>query len=124
MALRRRSSSSGCAKCTAAAALALSAGLLLASAPSPAAAIGVSPGGLSSFRIVGGQELSEAFGVGSAQSCLDSCFSNANGCNAASFCQSSGGCDGKSANTCVLYKVRDKGEGEREGGRERESVFF
>lgn len=47
-----------CATC---AALALV--LAAASAPSPADALGVSPGSLSTFKITGGQELSETFGV-------------------------------------------------------------
>ena len=80
------------------------AGLLaLAAAAGPAAALGVTPGALSSFKVSGGQQLGEG-SQGSAQQCLDACFNVAN-CNAASFCVNSAG--GKLANTCVWFRVDD-----------------
>ena len=83
------------------------AGLLaFAAAAGPAAALGVTPGALSSFHVAGGQWLGEG-SQGSAQQCLDACFSVAN-CNAASFCANSGGCEGgKPANTCTWFRVDD-----------------
>lgn len=83
------------------------AGLLaLAAAAGPAAALSTTPGALSSFKVAGGQWLGEG-PQGSAQQCLDACFSVAN-CNAASFCANSGGCEGgKPANTCTWFRVDD-----------------
>ena len=88
-------------------AAAASAGILaLAAAASPAAALSINPGALSSFKVSGGQQLGEAL-QGSAQQCLDACF-GVTGCNAASFCVNSAGCDGgKPASTCVWFKVDD-----------------
>jgi len=79
---------------------------LAAAAASPAAALGITPGALSSFKVEGGQWLGEG-PQGSGQQCLDACFGVAN-CNAASFCANSGGCEGgKPANTCTWLRVDD-----------------
>ena len=89
----------------------ITAGLLALSSSAvfnPAAALSITPGALSSFRVTGGQQLGEGL-QGSAQQCLDACFGVA-GCNAASFCASAagGGCEGgKAPSTCVWFRVDD-----------------